>query len=211
MKVSIAVSRAMSHTFIVDEVIDLWRGMPAFGLVPERKNGMAPILLFRGTDLDLTSEKGWASVLSDLDTTGPGHVTFLRARHQIHNWLKKVQQEHEPARVMGFSLGGVFVLYTMIYEGDLLNQTVESVAFNPPGVSEEVLKKWEALPQKTPHITYVNQGDFVSKIGFFLSDVWELSLTSPMGVIQAHVTLISAQPQFSLSKVDVTEENKKRE
>ena len=212
MKISISVTKTTKYTYIVDEVINLWRGMPAFGLVPERKNGVAPILLFRGTDLDLTSEKGWASVLSDLDVRGPGHDTFLRAQRQIHNWLKKVKNEYGPARAMGFSLGGVFVLYTMIYEHGLLNKTEKSIAFNAPGISEEVLKKWEALKEreKTPHIIYMNRGDMVSQLGFFLSDVWEISLQEPMGVIESHVTLISAQPYYTFSKVNVAAEHAKR-
>src|SRR3990167_434507 len=51
----------------IDEVLDLWMGMPAFGLVPVSKHKACSILLFRGTDFSFLSKRGWASILSDLD------------------------------------------------------------------------------------------------------------------------------------------------
>lgn len=198
--------------YIVDEIIDLWRGMPAFGLVPMHPVLGPPILLFRGTDMNLISEKGWASILSDLDTTGPGHATFLKAREDLHNWLEKVKKLYSPARCVGYSLGGAFVFYTLTYEPELLNTKFPSVAYNPPGISLEVYEKWKIdfAAKQVPLRTYINQGDIVSQIGFFLSSVWEASLEKQMDIIQSHVTLISAQPRFKLSEVDVTRENRSR-
>lgn len=193
----------------VDEVIDMWRGMPAFGLVSNTPH-YPPILLYRGTDLNVVTEKGWASILSDLDVNGPGHSTYLGARHKIRNWLNKMQKT--PPRLIGYSLGGVFVLYTLIHDHDLVSKRYLSIAFNPPGVSEEMLEKWEAISEeiRPEHITYVNEGDFVSQIGLFLSDVWEISTPKPMGVIESHVSLITAKPEFTLTKVDVEGENAQR-
>lgn len=196
--------------YIVDEIIDLWRGMPAFGLVPEKRGTGTPILLFRGTDMNLISEKGWASILSDLDTTGPGHATFLRARPQLQQWLEKVKNQYEPAQLMGYSLGGAFVFYTLIYEPDLISKNTPSVTYNPPGISKDLAEKWGANSLNIPVMTYVNQGDVVSQIGFFLSDVWEVTLDQQMDVLQAHLTLVSAQPIYKLSAVDVERENRSR-
>ncbi|NGX37799.1 MAG: hypothetical protein K1000chlam2_00961 [Chlamydiae bacterium] len=213
LKKGMKIQISEKETYIIDAVIDLWHGMPAFGLVPEKKGSGTPLLLYRGTDLNLTSEKGWASILSDLDTTGTGHTTYLRARKEIRAWLEKMKKNEKPARVIGFSLGGVFVIYTLIYEYDLLNMDAKSVAFNPPGISDEVLDEWKALPEKKrpPHVVYVNQGDFVSQIGLLLTNVWELTLDHPMGVIESHVTLISVQPLFKMTAVDVPLENQSRE
>jgi len=198
-------------TYVVDEVIDIWHGMPAFGMIPQSGKGV-PILLFRGTDLSLASEKGWASIFSDLDTAGPGYTSFLQGIGGLKTWLKKMAREHEPARLIGFSLGGVFALYTLIHEYPLVSIEAPSVAFNPPGVSEEVLKEWDLVPVRfrPPQITYVNQGDFVSQVGLFLEDVWELSIPEKMMVIQAHLTLISAQPKVFARAVDVEAVNKMR-
>lgn len=208
MKISLSDS---SETYIVDQVIDLWRGMPAFGLLPEGSG--PPILLFRGTDLSITSERSWASILSDMDIDGPGYTAFLRGRLAIRSWLEKARRDYAPARLVGFSLGGVFVLYTMIYEYALINQEFPSVAFNSPGISKEILEKWEAIPDamRTPHIIYVNQGDFVSQIGYFPPNIWEIHLQEPMKVIEAHVSLISTKPQFEMVAVDAKAENASRE
>ncbi|MDN3507221.1 MAG: hypothetical protein P0S96_08345 [Simkaniaceae bacterium] len=197
--------------YFVDTIIDLWRGMPAFGLLPEQK-GHPPILLYRGTDMDLVSEKGWASILSDLDTTGPGHTTFLKAQDQIHQWLLKVKKTYQPARVVGYSLGGALVFYTLIYESDLLSRKYPTVAYNPPGISLEVHAKWEEAKQAKdiPLFTFVNKGDIVSQIGFFLSNVWEISLDKTMDVIEAHTTLISTESHFHATSVDVAKENEAR-
>ncbi len=193
-------------------VIDMWHGMPPFGLVPQGEKNAAPILLYRGTDMDLISEKGWASILSDLDKTGPGHQTFLHAREEIHKWLEKIKSKYQPARAIGFSLGGVFVLYTLVYESALLSREFSSVAFNPPGISKEVYEKWESRSssKEIPTFTFVNKGDIVSQIGFFLSNVWEIALENSMDVIQAHTALISAEPLYKMSSVDVERENLSR-
>ncbi len=208
MKIAIPISKETMVTYVVDLVIDMWRGMPAYGLIPENNTEAPPILLFRGTDLDLVTEKSWASVLSDLDIAGPGHKTFMRARNEIHEWLLKVQD----ARIVGYSLGAVLTLYTLIYEHELINKKVASIAFNPPGVSQEMLDLWEKIPaeKKPPQVTYVNQGDFVSQIGLFLGNVHEISLEEPMEVIAAHVTLISGEPLYRISTVNVALENQAR-
>lgn len=213
MQISIPISKEQTVVYTVDKVIDMWRGMPAYGLVPEKTDVAAPpLLLFRGTDLNLGTERSWASVLSDLDVAGPGQNTFFRARQEIHDWLAKMKQSIGAARIVGYSLGGVFTLYTLVYEADLVNKTVDSIAFNPPGVSDEVLALWDKMApeNRPPHVTYVNQGDFVSQIGLFLGNVHEISLNEPMEVIAAHVTLISGEPLYKIATVDVSLENEAR-
>lgn len=193
-------------TYRVDEVIDMWKGMPAFGLIPNSLD-YPPVLLYRGTDLNLVSEKGWASILSDLDTNGPGYSTYLGAQKKIRKWLNKVKKT--PARVLGHSLGGVFVFYTLIHEHDLVAKDHPSTAFNPPGISERLFEKWKSLSKdlRPQPITYLNKGDFISKIGFLLPGAWEISTPHPMGVVESHVSLITAEPNFTLTEVDVDNEN----
>ncbi|MBI2811273.1 MAG: hypothetical protein HYX67_10655 [Candidatus Melainabacteria bacterium] len=65
--------------FEVQRVFNLWKGMPAFGLIPLGKNAQ-PILLFRGTDFSLDSKRGWASLMSDIDLAGPGLTAFQNAQ-----------------------------------------------------------------------------------------------------------------------------------
>lgn len=202
---------SIPQTYVVDELIDLWHGMPAYGLAPKGDQKLPAILLFRGTDLSFSTERGWASIMSDLDVLGPGLSTFLKARPKIHEWLLKMKEKGQSARVIGVSLGGVLASYTFIFEKDQLSSE-PSVAINPPGVSEEVFQLWDQFPKETtpPFSVYVTQGDLVSKIGHLIGDVKESRLPFPLKIIEAHVTLISAQKQYSVSQVDLTAENASR-
>lgn len=195
----------------LDEIIDLWRGMPAFGLVPKSGNSPYSILLFRGTDLSLTTERGWASILSDLDISGPGYRTFMKAQEKIHNWLEKVNHEGYPARVLGMSLGGAFTAFTVIYEKELLFKEPwgASVAFNPPGVSKRVLQEWQKISpeQRVPLRQYIVAGDLVSSIGSLFGDVFLMELSHPLQAISAHVTMITLQAKYFINQVNIEEEN----
>jgi hypothetical protein len=201
-------------TYTVDSIFDLWHGMPAFGLVPKDRGKAAPILLYRGTDLSFGTERGWASVISDLNTSGPGLTAFLNAQQSIHEWLKKVAEYGVKARVMGYSLGGVLTAYTTLYEHDLINQDKKhpSLSFNPPGVSKAVLDQWQNLPEnkKIPLSVFVVRGDLVSKIGLLFGDVVEFSVENGLKPIAAHVILVSGQPFYRYYKVNVEKENLSR-
>lgn len=195
--------------FTVDRVFNLWNGMPAFGLIPDKK-GIASILLFRGTDFALYSKRGWASLLSDVDLSGPGFSVFMKARSEIHEWLKKSAKEDKKAIVLGLSLGGALAAYTYIYEGNLLNET-GSAAFNAPGISEKVFAECDFSHKKRgKFVSYINQGDIVSKKGYLFGEAVQLSIEVLMKPIFAHTVLISGQPSFTMTVIDVQAENAQR-
>src|SRR5579871_357703 len=106
--------------YTVDRIFNLWHGMPAFGLIPNRER-VDSILIFRGTDISLGTARGWASLMSDLDLTGPGLSAFENSQDELSLWLKIVNASGKPARVMGFSLGGALAAYTFIYENQWLS------------------------------------------------------------------------------------------
>lgn len=193
----------------VDHVFNLWRGMPAFGLIGEQK--AAPILLFRGTDFSLDSERGWASLMSDVDISGPGLRAFNAAREEIRSWLMKVAKIGPKAKVIGFSLGASLAAYTYLYENEWVNPQ-GSVVFNPPGFSDQVLKDWSALQpeSKNGFRVYVNRGDLVSKIGKLFGDAYECSLEAPLKPLRAHTLLLCAEPRFFQAKIDLEKENSVR-
>src|SRR5690349_13330910 len=86
--IPIEVDGKMSlEQFHVDCIFNIWHGMPAFGLVPERRR-VDSILIFRGTDFSLDSERGWASLMSDIDIAGPGFSAFQRSQKKINQWLR---------------------------------------------------------------------------------------------------------------------------
>ncbi len=167
----------------VEEVFDLWAGIPAYGLVSSQE----AILLFRGTDLSLTTKRSFASLIADLDPKGAGYSLYLRARPKIRAFLMRY-----PARCLGFSLGGALASYTALFEKDLLDPTRPSVVFNPPGMLPHAWKKWEGLTPKPSLITYVNRGDPVSLLGRLCGEVRMLKKERPMRPMEAHLTLMCA-------------------
>ena len=206
-KTQLATSRLVMYH--VDNVFDLSAGMPAFGLIPDSDKS-PPILLFRGTDLS-SSLKGITSVLADLDLNGPGLSVFYSAQEDLHRWLENVSLSHARARVMGYSLGGSFTQYTCIYEHELIckDPNFPSIAFNQQGISEDLIYKWEHLPQeKRPNLRgYVTEGDLVSTVGKLIGHVKELSLDHLLEPLFAHVTLMSVQQRLYMYRIDVTLKN----
>lgn len=196
--------------FTVDYVFNLWHGMPAFGLIPQSSE-IPALLLYRGTDFSLDSQRGWASLMSDLDVAGPGLNAFQNAQKEIHQWLLKVHSQNKTAKVLGYSLGGVLAGYTFIYENALLSKR-GSYGFNLPGVSPAIIEKWDTLSEenKKGFTSFVNEGDLVSKVGKLFGTVYVLSIDNPLKPLTAHTILMSGQSYFFKEQVDVAEENSER-
>ncbi len=205
MKISIPVAAGKKTKLVeykVDEVLDLWQGMPAFGLIPSKK-GASPILLFRGTDFSFTSKSSWASILSDFDLSGAGLTTFRSSQKKIHAWLEKASSSGK-TKVMGFSLGGILAIYTAIFENVLIDQCV---AFNAPGVSKAIFSEWKQLADSPPIHLYATQGDLVSRFGNMVGNAFELSSKVPLGPIEAHTKIMTAKSPVLLYQIDVEKEN----
>lgn len=200
--------------YIVDTIFDLWHKHVAFGLVPLEKTHHHPILLFRGTNFSLLSESGRASLLSDLDPDGPGRRLFYNSRSNIKHWLMQLTHQGRKPRVIGHSLGGVLAIYTLIYEHALLTTAphATSYAFNPPGVSEDLIEEWKDLPiqERPSFITLVTRGDIVSKFGALLDNTYEIFGHKPLPPMVAHEQLVFAQPLSYIAKIDVDKENSSR-
>jgi len=196
--------------FIVERIFNLWKGMPAFGLVPEH-HGIDSILLYRGTDFSLDSQRGWASLMSDLDIAGPGFSAFQRSQKEISYWVRSIKTQGKPARVMGFSLGGALAIYTFVYENQWLSNR-GSFSICAPGVKEKVISEWELIsPERQIGLTnFVNMGDVVSKVGKLCGNVYVLFTNKTYKPLMAHTMLMSCKPFFFKAKVDVGEENKSR-
>jgi len=195
--------------YVVDTVFDLWHRHVAFGLVPTTNH--TPILLFRGTHFSLRSESGRASLLADIDPDGPGRRLFYNSRSDIKHWLMQLSHQGRNPRVIGHSLGGVLAIYTSIYEHNLLAKAPYclSYAFNPPGVSEDLLEIWNEIPleEKPSFKTFVARGDVISKFGTLLDNSYEMFSHRPLSPIIAHEQLIFAQPVSYIAKIDLDKEN----
>ncbi len=184
--------------YVVDEVLDLWQEMPAFGLLPQGEKGN-PILLFRGSDFSFLTKKSWASFLSDLDISGTGFSAFHLARSDIHAWLDKAfRASKRKTKVMGFSLGGVLSIYTVIFEKNLIASS-GSCAFNPPGVSAPISERWKEVSSLFK--IYVTQGDLIPKLGILVSPAFVLFTSKNFAPIQAHTKLMTAEKTFSVGEI----------
>jgi hypothetical protein len=218
MKFSLSVINARGSSrlveYIIDHVFDLWHGMPAYGLMPTEAGEAAPILLFRGTDLSMGTTRSWASVISDLNTSGPGLQVFRNAQVELHEWLERAAFYGVKARAMGYSLGGVLTAYTTIFEANLMNRKPRqtSMSFNPPGVSHAIWELWNDMTDKVraPLSVFVVRGDLVSKIGLLFGDVVEFSIDEHLKPISAHVLFVTGQPTYRFYPVNVDEENESR-
>src|SRR3990167_387061 len=197
--------------YTVDTVINLWNNVCAFGLISTDIAKGAPILLYRGTDFSILSEGGRASIICDLDPKGPGRALFEHGESEIKKWLKIASLNKKKARMIGHSLGATFVAYTLINDYDYIStKSYEiSYAFNLPGVSEDLINKWNSIQkEKTPtYKGFVSRGDLVSKFGLLFGDIHEISLNKPLTPITAHEILFFAQPLLYLHEVDLNKEN----
>ncbi|MDN3507935.1 MAG: hypothetical protein P0S94_03325 [Simkaniaceae bacterium] len=190
----------------VDHTFDLWKQVVAFALLPESERGL-PILLYRGTEFNIATKSGRATMLSDLDPEGPGHKMFNIARDEIHKWLRGPGKCN--AIVMGHSLGGALANYTAIYEHDCISKTIPSYTFNAPGIDAPVVSVWDAIPdEKRPAISaYITQGDVVAKFGKLYATAYEVSAHKTLSPVIAHQTLAFTYPCTVIAPIDLEKEN----
>ncbi len=178
-------------TYQVERIFYLFGGMPAYGLSP-LSGKSAPILLYRGSCFSFKQRRALASIASDLDLTGPGHLTYLHARKEIRAWLKTHALKGCPARVMGFSLGAALAAYTVLYEGDLLSKSARSLAFNSPGMARLRSLQFNGSPHAHLLSSYINEGDIISKVWTSYGYPHQFSHRARKGPIESHLRLASA-------------------
>ena len=195
----------------VDHVFNLWNKVRAFGLINVKKGCGAPILLFRGTDFSFLSKGGRASIISDLDPKGPGRSLYEKAKPNLIKWLQGVKKRKGKARLIGHSLGGVILAYTLIHNNELISTRPHQIsyAFNFPGISLDLSEKWQCVVEsKRPTFKgFICRGDVVSKFGLLFGNVYEVSYKTPLSPIFAHEQLLFSQPSAFIHLVDIDEEN----
>jgi len=193
----------------VDRVFDLWKSIPAYGLVPCDPM-CSPLLIFRGTQFSPFIKSGRASIISDLDPQGPGRSLYTHAKPQLTDWLGGVT-EQKKARVFGYSLGAALAGYILIEESAYFSQNPQecSYLFHLPGIPDDLLESYQKLPDKRRPAfhSYVSAGDLVSKIGHLFGPTTELKVTKPLPPITAHTKLLFAQKGCQARTVDVEREN----
>ncbi|MDX8431668.1 MAG: hypothetical protein SNF33_07715 [Candidatus Algichlamydia australiensis] len=190
------------HQYRIDRVFDLWQHIPAFGLLSETE---APILLFRGTQFSPFIRSGRASIVADLDPKGPGHDLYNGAREEITNWLKK---QKKPARTMGYSLGGALASFALILDAEYFSKTSPSYLFHSPGVSSDLLHKYEQMQSPPASQSFACLGDLVSKFGRLFGPTTILKERKLPPPITAHTNLLFAKPHMQKAGVHNRKENR---
>lgn len=198
-------------SYKVDTSFHLFNRMEAFALLNVDKEKGCPVILFRGTDFSIVREEGRRSILSDIDPKGPGHSQFEKLKKGLNLYLEKVHATYGDIRLIGHSLGGSMLLYTLITHPQWLHKdpAFPSVAFNFPGVSKALLKKYEALAEgeKPAFKGFVCQGDVISKFGFLLDPVYALNIGLELSPIRAHEELFFLNHHVMMQKVNLALEN----
>lgn len=194
----------------VDKIFDLWKNIPAFGLLPISSTLASPILLFRGTQFSPFIKSGRGSIIADLDPRGPGRTLFEYAKPKLKLWLDQTTKVNK-ARVMGYSLGGALAAYMLIDSPDFfsLDPNNSSYLFHLPGIGIDLFEKWQAMPQESRPAfkAFICEGDLVSKIGHLFGSTSQLKLSKPLPPISAHTTLLFSQRCFHIHSVDIPKEN----
>lgn len=200
-------------TYRVDRRFNLWKDIPAFGLVPIDHPEAAPILLFRGTSFSLSSKGGPASIASNFDPAGSGWVPFQNNKQQLKEWLVASTKQTK-ARVIGNGLGGSIASYAAIAFADFINKksTEPSYSFNPIGVKEELGLLWNDLPTSIrPKLeVYITQGDVIPKFGWLFGNVYEVQVERRLYPMAAHRHLSFFRPHVKIFAVDVEKENQSK-
>ena len=198
-------------SYIVNKRFDLWKGVPAYGLV-DKTGEASPIILFRSTSFSPSGESSLASLTSNFHPKGPAWNIFATSRSQLKEWLLEHNHEGEnPARLLGYSQGGAIVQYLAAYEPDLISKSSysPSMTFDAPGISKEVVDTFNHLPVKPNLKVFINKGDIVPKLGFkIFGDVYEIDTFKNLSITESHSNLSLLEPSWAIYKVDNAKENK---
>lgn len=145
------------------EEIHLWMGMNAYGLRPVDRNEKAnPILVFSGTRLSISSRGSMATLASDFDPRGVGHLSYMSGKTVISDWMNKVGGN---VVTTGHSLGGALAQYAAIDNEVLVK---EGITFSAPGISEAYANRWKALKftdLHTPIYNFNHSEDLIPTFG----------------------------------------------
>lgn len=193
----------------LDEIFDLWEGIPAFGFV-DKHSGHAPLLCFRSTQYKLKDEYALAALTANFHHKGPAWHLYENGRDQIEAWLQKSTVHGEnKARVMGYSQGGTTAAYYLTYLSEYVSSDRNKPSFvlDAPGVNHTVGSHWDALERKPYVLSYVTRGDLFPKIGDrILGHGYEIIVPNKMSFWETHSALSLLAPKWTVQAIDEKKE-----
>ncbi|SCA58921.1 hypothetical protein AB751O23_BD_00090 [Chlamydiales bacterium SCGC AB-751-O23] len=215
--------------FKIENIFTSKAKIPCWGLVPVEKasddqvEGVAPIVLWRGTSPSLTAEGGLASVAQNMDPGGPAYTMFDTNREKLEDWLSAKTENGSFARVIGYSQGAALATYTAAEFPEYLDQDYEtnpSYACSAPGVNKKHLNLWNQIKEeerpalvstytaKDPVSMPVTGECLVSGRAYLLESYAKELQGKGRVNAKAHTCMITTRKEgFGMTKVDLKKEN----
>ncbi|MCH9633179.1 MAG: hypothetical protein S4CHLAM6_15320 [Chlamydiae bacterium] len=195
-------TKLVEYTF--DKKFDLWKGIPAFGLV-DIKGDAPPMLIFRSTNTDLEEIDTLPTLVANLHPKGPGWKIFSKSQEKVAGWLEeKNQLSQQKARTIGYSQGGILSSYFLTYHSDKFNKEENQPSFilDAPGVSNEIEKDWLGVEEKPYVETYINRGDIIPKVGdALIGRAFEVRIAQNLKGFDSHKALSFFAPQWEVVEI----------
>ncbi len=189
-------------SYRIDKKFDLWEKIPAFGLIAENREG-PPLLIFRGTNVNVSDPDSLPSILSNFHEKGPGWNLFRSSRREIGEWLERsVSLSGKQARVIGYSQGGAVASYCLLFFNTYFGGPEPSVLLDSPGISEELSGYRSGSAIKPDVISYIHEGDPIPKIGEEILGEGYLIRTDKRNFPESHTVLSLFAPRWEVRRIN---------
>lgn len=179
--------------------------IPVYILTPEDKK-LPPLLIFRGTVLNLSKAADAASIIENMNKIGPARTPYEEFKKPLSIYLQKMAKDYPPFRFLGYSQGGVLAARACVdFPAYLQKQELNgSILFNPPGLEADYCARWEMLPEKErpAAVTYLVTRDIVSKRGHkFIGSIYEIQPPED-AFLHSHMGAKFLNPNWHLFAID---------
>lgn len=196
-------------TYMLDEKIDLWHGIPAFGFV-DIEGKAPPLMIFRSTNNQIGHEDGPASLIANFHPRGPAWKLYRNSKDRVDAWLKEnTKNGANKARIIGYSQGGTLASYFLTHHSEWVSQKPNEPSYilDAPGVFSELAEKWKSL-EKQPNVEYyVCRGDLFPKIGSeMIGRAFEVSIPDEISAYDSHTVLNLLAPKWTIREIDTEKE-----
>ncbi len=198
-------------TYMLDEKIDLWHGIPAFGFV-DIEGVAPPLLVFRSTNNRIGDEDGPASLIANFHPRGPAWKLYRNSKDRVDAWLKDNTKDGEnKARIFGYSQGGTLASYFLTHHSEWVSQKPNEPSYilDAPGVFPELAEKWKSLSEQPNVEYYVHRGDLFPKIGSeMIGRAFEITNPEKISGYDSHTVLNLLAPKWTIREIDTEKEKK---
>lgn len=177
--------------------------IPVYILTPEDKK-LPPLLIFRGTVLNLSRAADAASIIENMNKIGPARKPYDEFKMTLHVYLKKMAKDFLPFRFLGYSQGGVLAARACVDFAEYLQKQElnASILFNPPGLEADYCARWEMIQERPAAVTYLVTRDIVSKRGHkFIGAIYEIQPPED-ALLHSHLGAKFLNPNWNLFSID---------